>query len=159
MDGAAVRNMRPADARQVAALIRAAFTAQPMVLDPPPSALRVATDDIAAHLGRSGCGGAVIARDGELIGCILWEQEADGLQLSRLAVTPAWRRKGAGRALLDAAEAAARAAGLAWVRLGTRLGLTGNQRLFAASGFVEVARHAHPGFPAPTWVEMTKRLG
>jgi hypothetical protein len=36
--------------------------------------------------------------------------------------------------------------------------LTGNRRLFAACGFVEIARHAHPGYAAPTWVEMEKRL-
>jgi predicted N-acetyltransferase YhbS len=154
-----MRAMRPADAGEVAALIRAAFAAQPVALDPPPSALRVAAEDIAAHLARPTGGGAVVERDGRVVGCVLWEREAGELHLSRLAVAPAWRREGLGRALLGAAEAAARAAGLARLRLGTRLALSGNRLLFAASGFVETAYHAHPGYPGPTWVEMTKRLG
>jgi predicted N-acetyltransferase YhbS len=158
-EGVAARAMRPADASKVAALIRAAFAAQPVALDPPPSALRVTAGDVVAHLARAGCGGAVIERDGRMVGCVLWEREADGLYVSRLAVAPAWRRGGLGRALLASAEAAARAASLDWLRLGTRLALSGNRRLFAASGFAETAFHAHPGFPAPTWVEMTKRLG
>jgi hypothetical protein len=45
------------------------------------------------------------------------------------------------------------------MHLGTRLALEGNRRLFARFGFQEVARHAHPGYAAPTWVEMEKRLG
>ena len=153
------RPLRPADADSVAALIGAAFAAQPVALDPPPSALGVTAGDVAAHLARAGCGGAVIERDGRVVGCVLWERAGEGLHVSRLAVAPAWRRGGLGRALLDAAEMAARAAGLDWLRLGTRLALSGNRRLFATSGFVETAYHTHPGYPGPTWVEMTKRLG
>jgi hypothetical protein len=44
------------------------------------------------------------------------------------------------------------------VYLGTRLVLTDNRLLFASCGFVEVALHAHPGYAAPTSVEMEKRL-
>jgi hypothetical protein len=44
------------------------------------------------------------------------------------------------------------------LHLGTRLVLADNRRLFASCGFVEIARHAHPGYAAPTWVEMEKRL-
>ena len=132
--------MRPADADNVAALIRAAFSAQPVALDPTPSALRVAPGDVAAHLARAGCGGAVVERDGRVVGCVLWEREREGLHVSHLAVAPDWRRGGLGRALLGAAEAAARAAGLEWLRLGTRLALSGNRLLFTTSGFVETAR-------------------
>ncbi len=151
--------MQPDDAARVAALIRAAFAAQPVALDPPPSALHVTARDMEAHLAQQGCGGAVVEQDGSIVGSVLWEQTAAGLQVSRLAVAPAWRRSGIGRALLDAAEATARTAGLDRLHLGTRLALSGNRRLFTASGFVETTLHAHPGYPAPTWVEMTKRLG
>jgi predicted N-acetyltransferase YhbS len=159
-DGTALpRPMRPEDAARVAALIRAAFIAQPVELDPPPSALRVTASPIEAHLARPGCGGAVVELEGMVVGSILWEPTEAGLGLSRLAVAPAWRRRGIGRALLDAAEAAARAGGLERMRLGTRLALSGNRRLFAASGFAETVLHSHPGSPIPTWVEMEKRLG
>ena len=60
--------------------------------------------------------------------------------------------------VLRAMLAAARSAGAARLDLGTRLVLTGNRLLFASCGFVEFARHAHPGYAAPTWVEMEKRL-
>ncbi len=151
--------MRPEQASEVAALIRAAFAAQPVALDPPPSALRVTAPEIEAHLARPGGGGAVVERDGSVVGAVLWEPTESGLRISRLAVAPAWRRQGIAGALLDAVEAAARAAGLHRLTLGTRLALCGNRRLFAANGFVGTAVHAHPGYPSPTWVEMTKRLG
>jgi len=137
-------------------LIRAAFAAQPVVLDPPASALGVTADGLAAHLSRAG--GAVAESDGRIIGVVLWEAGDGALQLGRLAVDPEARRQGIARALIAVAEAAAQQHGLARLRVGTRLALAGNRRLFAGCGFVEVARHAHPGHPEPTWVEMEKRL-
>ena len=58
----------------------------------------------------------------------------------------------------DPTEAVARRTGQPRVHLGTRLVLAANRRLFASCGFVEVALHAHPGYAAPTSVEMEKRL-
>ena len=42
--------------------------------------------------------------------------------------------------------------------LSTRLALLDNRRLFAACGFVETTREAHPGYAEPTFVNMVKRL-
>jgi predicted N-acetyltransferase YhbS len=153
---ASVRAMTAADCRAVAALIRTAFAAQPVVVDPPPSALRETMDSVAAHLAAGG--GAVACAAGRIVGSVMWEPKDGGLYLERLSVDPAWRARGIARALMSAVEAAARAAGKTRVHLGTRLALTGNRRLFASCGFVEVALHAHPGYAAPTWVEMEKRL-
>ena len=73
-----------------------------------------------------------------------------------------WRRRGDGRgiakALVAAAEAAARAMGLPRIHLSTRLVLLDNRRLFAACGFVETTREAHPGYAEATLVNMEKRL-
>jgi len=151
-----VRPLCRSDAPAAAALIRAAFAAQPVVLDPPASALGVTAEGLVAHLSRAG--GAVADSDGRVVGIVLWEADAEVLQVSRLAVDPEARRRGIARALLAAAEDAARQHGFARVRLGTRLVLAGNRKLFAGRGFVEVARHAHPGYAEPTWVEMEKRL-
>lgn len=151
-----VRPLCRSDAPAAAALIRAAFAAQPVVLDPPPSALGITADGLAAHLARAG--GAVAESDGRIVGVVLWEAGNGAIEVSRLAVDPMARRRGIARTLLAAAEAAAQRHGYARLRLGTRLALVGNRRLFAGCGFVEVVRHAHPGYPEPTWVEMEKQL-
>jgi predicted N-acetyltransferase YhbS len=148
--------MTPADCRAVAALIRTAFAAQPVLTDPPPSAVRETATTVAAHLAAGG--GAVACAGGKIVGSVMWEPKDGGLYLQRLAVQPAWRGRGIARALLAATEAAARRAGQPRLHLATRLVLTANRRLFAANGFVEVALHAHPGYAAPTSVEMEKRL-
>ena len=152
----AVRPMTPADCRAVAALIRTAFAAQPVLTDPPPSALRETAASVAAHLAAGG--GAVACAGGKIVGGVMWESKDGGLYLQRLAVEPSWRGRGIARALIAATEAAARRAGQPRLHLGTRLVLTANRRLFASCGFVEVALHAHPGYAAPTSVEMEKRL-
>ena len=148
--------MRPEDAAAVAALIRAAFAAQSVVTDPLPSALRITEADVAEHL-RIG-GGAVAEVAGGLAGSALWAEQDGGLYLGRLAVAPAWRGRGIAKALVAAAEAAARAMGLPRIHLSTRLVLLDNRRLFAACGFVETTREAHPGYAEATFVNMEKRL-
>ena len=148
--------MRPDDAAAVAALIRAAFAAQSVVTDPLPSALRITEADVAEHL-RTG-GGAVAEVAGGLAGSALWVEQDDGLYLARLAVAPARRGRGIAKALVAAAEAAARAMGLPRIHLSTRLVLLDNRRLFAACGFVETSREAHPGYAEATFVNMEKRL-
>ena len=147
--------MRPDDAAAVAALIRAAFATQSVVTDPLPSALRITEADVAAHL-RTGGGAVAVAR--ELAGSALWVEQVGGLYLGRLAVAPAWRGRGIAKALVAAAEAAARAMGLPRIHLSTRLVLLDNRRLFAACGFVETSREAHPGYAEATFVNMEKRL-
>ena len=151
------RAVVPDDAVAVAALIRDAFAAQAMRTDPLPSALRVTAAEVAAHLARGG-GGAVVEVDGVLAGSVLWEATGGGLYLSRVAVAPAFRRRGIARALLGAAEHAAYCSGLALLHLSTRLVLGDNRRLFASCGFVETEQRAHPGYAEPTSVTMVKRL-
>lgn len=92
------------------------------------------------------------------MGTILWAREEDGLHLARLAVAPGWRRRRVARALIAAVEAEARQLGLSRLRLGVRLALMDNRRLFAACGFREAELHTHPGYAAPTWVSMEKHL-
>jgi predicted N-acetyltransferase YhbS len=152
----ALRPMTAVDCAAVAALIRAAFTAQLMVTDPLPSALRETAETVATHLAAGG--GAVACAGERIVGSMLWEPKDGGLHLERLAIDPTWRRKGIARALVAATEAAARVGGHSRIHLGTRLVLADNRRLFAACGFVEIAQHAHPGYAAPTWVELEKRL-
>jgi GNAT superfamily N-acetyltransferase len=150
--------MADGDAAAVAALVREAFAAQSVATDPPASALRLQAADVLAHL-RSGGGGQVAWAGERIVGSALWSEEDGGLYVARVAVDPGWRRRGVARRLLAAAEDAAHALGLPRLHLGTRLVLTDNRALFAACGFMEVSRHAHPGYAEPTWVAMEKRLG
>jgi predicted N-acetyltransferase YhbS len=154
--GFSLRTIEGRDADAVAALIRTAFAAQSVATDPPPSALRVTADDIAAHLQTGS--GAVAEADGALVGSALWVEQDGGLYLGRLAVARSHRGLGIAKALVAAAEAAATRMRLPRVHLSTRLPLIDNRRLFAACGFVETTRHAHPGYTEPTFVNMEKRL-
>ena len=150
-----IRSMTQDDAEAVAALIRHAFGAIETPLDPLPSALRETPESIRAHLRQ---GGGAVWEQGALAGCVLWREQDGGLYLCRLAVLPAFRRHGIARRLTARAEAEARARHLPSLRLAVRLRLHGNRRLFAAAGFVEGARHAHPGHDAPTFADAEKRL-
>jgi ribosomal protein S18 acetylase RimI-like enzyme len=151
-----IRPMRPTDAADAAALIRLAFAAQPVAVDPPPSALGITAESIAAHLRKGG--GAVAEQAGKLVGAVLWEERDGGFYVSRLAVDPAARRQGIATQLLSAVEGDARRYNAKHMIVGTRLALAVNRRLFAATGFREVALHAHPGYAIPTWVELIKPL-
>jgi predicted N-acetyltransferase YhbS len=151
-----LRAMEKRDAPAVAAIIRTAFASQFVVTEPPPSALRVSEDDVAAHLCAGG--GAVAEAEDGVVGSALWTEQDGGLYLGRLAVAPSWRGRGVAKALVASAEAAARRMALPRIHLSTRLVLLDNRRLFAACGFVETTCHAHPGYAEPTFVNMEKRL-
>jgi predicted N-acetyltransferase YhbS len=151
-----IRPARSDDAAAIAALTRLAFAAQPVALDPPPSALRESEASVAEQITAGG--GAVAEANGAIVGSLLWTEREGTLNVARLAVDPAWRRQGIAQALLRAVEATARERRLIRVELGTRLALIGNRRLFAGCGFFETEQHAHPGYTAPTWVTMEKRL-
>jgi GNAT superfamily N-acetyltransferase len=78
----------------------------------------------------------VVARfDGVPAGCA--GLTASG-ELTRVYVSPAYRRRGGGRVLLQAVEDAARALGLRRLRLDTRRDLVEARALYVACGYAEV---------------------
>jgi len=133
---AMIRPVLPGDAAAVADLVRLAFAAIPVALDPAPSALRETADSVRTHLA---AGGGALA-DGPAA-CILWSERDGGLYVGRLAVHPKHRCRG-----------------LAGLHLGVRLALPGNRRLFARLGFTETRLRTHDGFVAPTWTEAERWL-
>jgi ribosomal protein S18 acetylase RimI-like enzyme len=151
-----VRPLDPTDAPAIAALLHRAFAVQEVPTDPPSGALQETGASIAAVIAAGG--GAAIFDAATPIACVLWQVKDGGLHLGRLAVDPAHRGRGHARALIAVAEAHARARNLPRVWLSTRLVLAANRALFAACGFAEGAARAHPGYVAPTSIEMSKSL-
>lgn len=151
-----IRAMVPGDAEAVVAVVRAAFAAIPVPLDPAPSALRVTREEVLAQEG-----GAVwdAVEDGAGIGgCVLWRMQDGGLYLNRVAVRPGLQGWGIGRLLLEEAEAEGRRRGVGKLVLAVRLAVPGNRRLFAAAGFRDVRLCSHPGHEVPTYAEAEKVL-
>lgn len=148
-----IRPILPDDADAVAALIRLAFAAIPVPLDPTPSALRETGDSIRAHLAEGG--GALVEGPAA---CILWSERDSGLYVGRLATHPAHRGQGLALLLMASAEQEARRRGLPRLHLGVRLALTDNRRLFARLGFTETRPRTHDGYPMPTWTEAERWL-
>lgn len=146
------------DAAGMAAVIAASFAQYRGRLVPESGAFRETAATIAAEL-EGGAGAIVAERNGELLGCVLVEEKEGDLYFGRLSVLPSARGRGLARLLIQAVETEARRRGLAGVRLGVRVVLTDNQRLFQALGYDETSREAHPGFDHPTSINMRKPLG
>jgi ribosomal protein S18 acetylase RimI-like enzyme len=145
------------DAAAIAAVIAASFEEYRGKLVPESGAFRETAGGIAAELTR-GAGAIVAERNGVMLGCVLVEEKEGDLYFGRLSVLPSARGQGLASRLIDAVEAEARRRGLSGVRLGVRVVLTGNQRLFQALGYRETSREAHPGFDHPTSINMRKPL-
>ena len=82
----------------------------------------------------------------------------DSFYVDALATDPAFRRRGAARALLDEAERQARERGLPAVALDTAMDNDGARALYAATGFDEVAYRA-PARGLPGFVALLKPVG
>lgn len=138
-------------------LIMAAFAYMETRIDPPSSAHRLTPETVKQKAQDEIC---FLATDGDaLIGCLFCKPEPPGhLYVGKLAVSPSAQGKGYGRALLDAAEAEARALALPALRLETRIELTENHRRFEAYGFRKSAERSHPGYDRVTFIEMIKPL-
>lgn len=146
-----------ADAAEIAATIAAAFEQYRGKLIPESGAFGETAEAIASELAK-GAGAIVAERNGEMVGCVMIHEMEGDLYFGRLAVLPAARGTGLARRLIDAVEAEARRRDLPGIRLGVRVVLTDNQRLFQSLGYREISREAHPGFDHPTSINMRKSL-
>jgi len=146
-----------ADAPLLAATIAASFEQYRGKLVPESGAFRETAESVASEL-KKGAGAFIAEQNGEVLGCVMTKPMHGDLYFGRLSVLPTARGRGVGRRLVDAVEAEARRRGLPGVRLGVRIALPGNRRLFASMGYIETGREAHPGFDHPTSINMRKRL-
>ncbi|MHA6615727.1 GNAT family N-acetyltransferase [Pseudonocardia sp. DLS-67] len=156
-DSVVVRAAAAGDAAPLAATISVAFAQYRDRLEPESGAFRETADTISRDLA-AGAGAILAEQDGEPLGCVMIKPVEGDLYLGRLAVVPSARGRGIARRLVRAVEEEAAQRGLTGVRLGVRIVLTENQRLFAALGYVETSREAHPGFDHPTSITMRKSL-
>jgi ribosomal protein S18 acetylase RimI-like enzyme len=156
-DTSALRLATIADAPAIAATIAAAFAQYRGKLVPESGAFGESADAIAAELKR-GAGAIVAERNGEMLGCVIISLQEGDLYFGRLSVLPTARGLGLAKRLIAAVEQDARSRGLPGVRLGVRIALPDNQRLFQSLGYREISREAHPGFDHPTSINMRKDL-
>jgi ribosomal protein S18 acetylase RimI-like enzyme len=156
VDGWILREATEADAATVAALVRAAFEEYRGQLDPPSGAH---AETAATVRDKMMDAQVVLAFAGPTpVGCISFRPEGDHLYLFRLAVLPAVRRRGLGRALIEHAEGRARERNLARVRLGVRAVLARQRAYYERLGYRPVGAAAHPGYTEPTYLLLEKEL-
>ncbi|HYC66106.1 MAG TPA: GNAT family N-acetyltransferase [Reyranellaceae bacterium] len=145
------------DAKLLAETIAAAFAQYRGKLVPESSAFRETPEAIVAQF-EDGAGAFIAERNGEVLGCVMTEVLDGDLYFGRLAVLPEARGLGLAKRLIAAVEDEARRRGLPGVRLGVRIALPQNQKLFNSLGYREISREAHPGFDHPTSINMRKSL-
>jgi predicted N-acetyltransferase YhbS len=156
-DTVVLRTAGAGDASLLVAVITAAFEQYRGRLVPESGAFGETTDSISRELA-AGTSAIIAEQDKDALGCVMFKPVDGDLYFGRLAVTPSARGRGVARRLVGAVEDVAIRRGAAGVRLGVRIALTENQRLFARLGYVETSREAHPGFDHPTSINMRKVL-
>jgi ribosomal protein S18 acetylase RimI-like enzyme len=123
----------------------AAFAEYRDVLQPPSSShaetVAEVEDAIATH-------GAVLAwEDGIAAGAARFEWHGDHVYVRRVAVLPAYRRRGIASAMMRYLEDMAREKGVQRVRVGVRMSLPTNLALYEALGYRLVEVTSHPKGP------------
>ena len=99
----------------------------------------------------------IAERDGEAIGCCaLMAMDDGGFEVAKMTVSPAARGLGLGRRLLEACEAAARAAGAPRLYHETSSTLKPAGALYRSFGFIDLPPRPSPYARADVWME--KRL-
>ena len=146
-----IRRARPDEAPLLRALVERAYAPWVPVVGRRPMPM---DDDYEARVSAGEAW--VLEEAGAVRGVLVLVDHADHLLLENVAVEPARRGKGDGRALLDFAEAEARRRGLPEVHLYTNEKMERNIALYAARGYAETERQQGAGFRR---VFMAKRAG
>lgn len=96
--------------------------------------------DMAELLASADAGGLLLQIDGEDAGMALWRTTVDEAELLTIAVQVAHRRRGAGRALLEAVIERARQRGARILFLEVGVDNPPARSLYSQAGFTEVGR-------------------
>ena len=135
------RRARPADAPAVAALVHAAYQHYVARIGITPGPM---TDDYEQVIRDYQV--TVAEQDAAIAGVLVLRITEEGFLIDNVAVHPAHRGRGLGRALLELAEAEARRAGFGSVYLYTNEKMTENLALYSKIGYVEYDRRLQEGF-------------
>ena len=146
-----IRRARPDEAPTLKALVELAYAPWVPVVGRRPMPM---DDDYGARVSAGEAW--VLEEAGAVHGVLVLEDHADHLLLHNVAVEPARRGEGDGRALLDFAEAEARRRGSPEIRLYTNELMERNIALYAARGYAETERQREKDFAR---VFMAKRVG
>ena len=148
-----IRPARAGEGLALAALVDAAYGHYVARIGRKPGPM---LDDYAARVAAGQVQVAVDAADA-VVGLLVLEDCADGaLLLDNIAVAPAAKGTGVGRALMLVAEAEARRRGAPLIRLYTHEKMVENIALYTRVGFVETGRVEEKGLRR---VYMEKPLG
>ncbi|RUX44959.1 N-acetyltransferase [Mesorhizobium sp. M4A.F.Ca.ET.020.02.1.1] len=145
------RKALAADLPAVVALTTAAYAPYTALLGAPPMPV---TEDYGPRIER---GEVWLLESGaELAGLIVLERHADHVMIFSVAVPPTFQGRGHGIKLLNFADEQTQSWGLPEVRLYTNSRMERNIALYAAYGFRETGRRAHPYRPGWIVVDMVK---
>lgn len=150
-----IREATDADVPALVAVLRTAFAEQ-ATLAPPSGALGETEESVRGLLRAARV--ALAVADSTIAGCQFFEPKGDYLYLFRLAVLPAYREHGIGRALIAYAEEQARAMGLPRTQFSVRLALPRQRAYYERMGYRFVAYGTHAGFAEPTFATLAKDL-
>jgi len=138
-------------------VMREAFEQYRDALEPPSGAL--ATDAAGVRELMELGGILVCESDGRIVASVFHRTHPDHVYLGRLAVLPAFRRRGLAVRLVAAVESFAAASGRRQVRLGVRLALPENRAFFERLGYRETGLDSHAGSSVPTFAWLAKPVG
>ena len=141
-------------------ITRAAFEQFRGRLDPPTSALDETLETLLETTFQPDHGAALAFVNDTPAGALRWSVHPlrQHLYVGRVAVLPAYRRQGVASALMDWADAHARALGLPVVQFGVRLQAPENIRFYQCLGYEVAGQEQHHGYDQPTFVWMRKQL-
>lgn len=131
-------------------VMRGAFAGMEGRINPPSSLTQMGVEDL-----RDPASDVWVYGD-PVVGTVVLTPKRQVLYVGKLAVAD--RRRGVGRALMALAEERARALGLEWLELQSRVELVEVHAVFKALGFAEVMRTTHAGFTRPTSITFRKRV-
>jgi GNAT superfamily N-acetyltransferase len=156
MSSLTLREATADEALAIVAVLRDAFEEYRGRLDPPSGAHAETVEKI--HDAMRGARVVLALEGGAIAGCVFYAPVNQHVDLFRLGVLPAYRRRGVGQALISYVEAQALVLGFGRVRLGVRVALPDNRAYYERLGYRFVEARSHAGYARPTFVILEKVL-